>query len=153
MKGEEKFKTKCVHAGELVDKQYGGATSPIFMSTSYKFTDVEFNQYPRYFNTPNQIGLAKKIASLEGAEAGLIFSSGMSAISNALLSHLKYGDHVIFQNDLYGGTRNFIKKEFPKYGIEFSFTNGILVTDFENEINILKIKIYGRSKIFFGVFY
>ena len=44
----------------------------------------------------------------------------MSAISNALLSHLEYGDHVIFQNDLYGGTRNFIKKEFPKYGIEFS---------------------------------
>ena len=112
MKGEEKFKTKCVHAGELVDKQFGGATSPIFMSTSYKFTDVEFNQYPRYFNTPNQIGLAKKIASLEGAEAGLIFSSGMSAISNALLSHLEYGDHVIFQNDLYGGTRNFIKKNF-----------------------------------------
>jgi len=142
MKGEEKFKTKCVHAGELVDKQYGGATSPIFMSTSYKFTDVEFNQYPRYFNTPNQIGLAKKIASLEGAEAGLIFSSGMSAISNALLSHLKYGDHVIFQNDLYGGTRNFIKKEFPKYGIEFSFTNGILVTDFENEIKANTKGIY-----------
>ena len=141
-KGEEKFKTKCVHAGELVDQQYGGATSPIFMSTSYKFTDVEFNQYPRYFNTPNQIGLAKKIASLEGAEAGLIFSSGMSAISNALLSHLKSGDHVIFQNDLYGGTRNFIKKEFPKYGIEFSFTNGILVTDFENEIKANTKGIY-----------
>ena len=134
MKGEEKLKTSCVHAGELVDKQYGGATSPIYMSTSYKFTDVEFNQYPRYFNTPNQLGLAKKIASLEGAESGLIFSSGMAAISNTLLSHLKSGDHVIFQNDLYGGTRNFIKKEFPKYEIDFSFTDGISVTDFENKI-------------------
>ena len=135
MKREEKLKTRCVHAGELVDEKYGGATSPIYMSTSYKFTDVEFNQYPRYFNTPNQLGLANKIASLEGAESGLIFSSGMAAISNALLSHLKSGDHVIFQNDLYGGTRNFIKKEFPKYGIDFSFTNGISVIDFENEIN------------------
>ena len=134
MNRKDKFKTKCVHAGEVIDEQYGGAISPIYMSTSYKFTDVEFNQYPRYFNTPNQRGLAKKIASLEGADAGLIFSSGMAAISSSLLSHLKSGDHIIFQNDLYGGTRNFIKKEFPKYGIEFSFTNGILVSDFKKEI-------------------
>ena len=123
MKREEKLKTRCVHSGELVDEKYGGATSPIYMSTSYKFTDVEFNQYPRYFNTPNQLGLANKIASLEEAESGLIFSSGMAAISNALLSHLKFGDHVIFQNDLYGGTRNFIKNEFPKYGIDFKSKN------------------------------
>jgi len=128
------LRTQCVHAGELNDTQYGGAISPIYASTSYAFNDVEINQYPRYFNTPNQRGLCEKVATLEGAESGLIFSSGMAAVSTALLSHLKSGDHVIFQDDLYGGTRNFIKKEFSKYGIQYSFTNGIQARDFEAEI-------------------
>ena len=128
------FRTQCVHAGELNDTQYGGAISPIYASTSYAFNDVEINQYPRYFNTPNQRGLCEKVATLEGAESGLIFSSGMAAVSTALLSHLKSGDHVIFQDDLYGGTRNFIKKEFSKYVIQYSFTNGIQARDFEAEI-------------------
>lgn len=128
------FKTLCVHAGELKDEQFGGAISPLFPSTSYAFNDVEINQYPRYFNTPNQRGLAKKIAALEGAEAGMIFGSGMAAISTALMANLESGDHVIFQNDLYGGTRNFVKHEFPKFGIEYSFTSGIAATDFEKEI-------------------
>lgn len=128
------FKTLCVHSGELKDSQHGGAISPIYVSTSYTFNEVEISQYPRYFNTPNQRGLGEKIAALEGAESGLIFSSGMAAISTALLSHLHSGDHVVFQNDLYGGTRNFIKKEFPKYGIDFSFAQGLEASDFEAEI-------------------
>ena len=135
MKSKADFRTLCVHAGSLVDEQHKGAISPLYPSTSYAFNDVEIGQYPRYFNTPNQRGLAEKIAALEGAEAGLIFSSGMAAVSTALLSHLKSGDHVIFQDDLYGGTRNFVKHEFPKYGIEFSFTKGTQIADFENEIN------------------
>ena len=133
MKKSKDFKTLCVHAGELKDEKYGGAISPLYMSSSYAFNDVEINQYPRYFNTPNQIGVAKKIA-LERAEAGLLFGSGMAAISTALLSHLKSGDHVIFQDDLYGGTRNFIQNEFSKYGIEFCFTSGTEADDFESEL-------------------
>jgi cystathionine beta-lyase len=134
MKKQTDFKTLCVHAGELKDEQFGGAISPLFPSTSYAFNNVEISQYPRYFNTPNQRGLAKKIAALEGAEAGMIFGSGMAAISTALMSHLESGDHVVFQNDLYGGTRNFVKHEFPKFGIEFSFTSGMTPNDLEKEI-------------------
>ena len=134
MKKQTDFKTLCVHAGELKDEQFGGAISPLFPSTSYAFNNVEISQYPRYFNTPNQRGLAKKIAELEGAEAGMIFGSGMAAISTALMSHLESGDHVVFQNDLYGGTRNFVKHEFPKFGIEFSFTSGMTPNDLEKEI-------------------
>ena len=134
MKKQTDFKTLCVHAGELKDEQFGGAISTLFPSTSYAFNNVEISQYPRYFNTPNQRGLAKKIAELEGAEAGMIFGSGMAAISTALMSHLECGDHVVFQNDLYGGTRNFVKHEFPKFGIEFSFTSGMTPNDFEKEI-------------------
>ena len=132
--GKKNFKTLCVHEGEIIDIQFKGSTSPLFMSTSYAFNDVDIKQYPRYFNTPNQRALVKKISSLEHAETGLIFSSGMAAISTSLLSNLSSGDHLIVQGDLYGGTRNFIKKEFPKYNIEFSFTKNLKKESFQEEI-------------------
>ncbi|MGB0377030.1 MAG: trans-sulfuration enzyme family protein [Flavobacteriaceae bacterium] len=134
MKKNKGFSTHCVHTGTLDDEQFGGVGSPLYTSTSYPFDGVEENRYPRYFNTPNQQGLARKIAALERGETGLIFSSGMAAISTALLGHLQKGDHVVFQDDLYGGTRNFIKECFPKYGIEFSFTSGHKIKDFEAAI-------------------
>ena len=134
IKKKGNLKTQCVHAGELVDKVNGGSISPLYMATSYKFNDVKVNRYPRYFNTPNQKGLADKIAALENAETAIVFSSGMAAISTSILSNLKIGDHIILQNDLYGGTRNFIKTELSKFGIEFSFTSGTSSKDFEKEI-------------------
>ena len=75
--------TLCVHAGDLEDQQFKGAISPLFMSTSYPFEGVEVKRYPRYFNTPNQVALAKKMAALEHGEAALIFGSGMAAVSSS----------------------------------------------------------------------
>jgi len=126
--------TICTHIGEVKDKQFKGAVSPMFLSSSYEFLDVDVKRYPRYFNTPNQEFLAKKIAALEHTESALIFGSGMAAISTMFLAFLKQGDHLVVQNTLYGGTVNFIKEEFPKYGIEYTFTNGYKVEDFENAI-------------------
>jgi cystathionine beta-lyase len=126
--------TICTHIGEIKDEQFKGAVSPIYLSTSYQFDDVEVKRYPRYFNTPNQEHLSKKIAALEHTEAAMIFGSGMAAVSTALLAFLKTGDHIVVQNMLYGGTSNFIKEEFPKYGIEFTFTEGYEVSDFEAAI-------------------
>jgi len=127
--------TKCIHTGEINDTQFGGAISPIFMTNSYPFMDVEKVRYPRYFNTPNQEVIAKKIADLENAEAGLPFASGMAAISTTLLAFLKTGDHVVFQNEIYGGAYNLVQEEFKNYGIEYSFTEGVKITDFESKIN------------------
>lgn len=126
--------TVCTHVGEIKDEQFKGAVSPIYMSTSYAFDNVDVKRYPRYFNTPNQEYLSKKIATLEHAESALIFGSGMAAISTMFLAFLKKGDHIVVQNTLYGGTSNFIREEFPKYGIEFTFTNGYEVSDFEAAI-------------------
>ncbi|WP_115463097.1 trans-sulfuration enzyme family protein [Winogradskyella aurantiaca] len=124
----------CTHVGEVKDEQFKGAVSPMYLSSSYEFLDVEVKRYPRYFNTPNQEFLSKKIAALEGAESALIFGSGMAAISTMFLAFLNKGDHLVVQNTLYGGTVNFIKEEFPKYGIEYTFTNGYSVNDFEAAI-------------------
>ena len=126
--------TICTHVGEVKDEQFKGAVSRMYLSSSYEFLDVDVKRYPRYFNTPNQEFLAKKIAALEHTEAALIFGSGMAAISTMFLAFLKQGDHLVVQNTLYGGTVNFIKEEFPKYGIEFTFTNGYKVEDFDEAI-------------------
>jgi cystathionine beta-lyase len=126
--------TICTHVGEVKDEQFKGAISPIYMSSSYAFEDVDVKRYPRYFNTPNQEALGKKIAALEHAENALIFGSGMAAISHALMAFLKAGDHIVLQQTLYGGTYNFAVTQFEKYGISYSFTKGWTVGDFENEI-------------------
>ncbi len=129
-----KFSTKCVHEGGLEDQQYKSAVSPLYMATNYAFEDVAEKRYPRYFNTPNLAAVGQKIAALENAAEGLIFSSGMAAISTTLLSFFKKGDHIVLQNEIYGGTRNFVKTEFPKYGITYSFTSGLEIADFKAAI-------------------
>ena len=121
----------CVHIGEVKDEQFKGAISPMYMSTSYAFDQVDVKRYPRYFNTPNQEALRRKIAALEHTEDALIFSSGMAAISSTLLAFLKKGDHVVIQQVIYGGTYNFIANEFEKYGIEYSYTESDRFEDFE----------------------
>ena len=126
--------TTCTHIGQLEDKEFKGAVSPLYMGTAYAFEDIDVKRYPRYFNTPNQVGLAKKMAALEHAEAGLIFGSGMAAISTALLAFLKAGDHIVLQKILYGGTYNLVVEEFEKYGISYSFTNGFHAEDFADKI-------------------
>ena len=144
----KKFSTKCVHEGEIKDTMYQGIVSPLFMSTTYPWyggEDAEKKPYPRYFNTPNQEFLSKKIAALENGEKALIFTSGMAAISTSIMASVKTGDHVIFQEDLYGGTRNFIKTEFDKYGIEYSFTKGLDSKYFLDEVKGNTVGIYVES--------
>jgi cystathionine beta-lyase len=113
--------TICVHTGEVEDEIYKGAVSPMYLSTAYAYDGLETSIYPRYFNSPNQLNLSKKVAELEHAEAALIFGSGMAAITTAMLSVLTSGDHVILQNQIYGGTRNFIIEECKQYGITYDF--------------------------------
>lgn len=117
--------TICTHVGEIEDQQFKGAVSPIYLSSSYAFMDVDVKRYPRYFNTPNQEALCKKIAALEGTEGALIFGSGMAAVSTTLLAFLNHGDHIVLQKTLYGGTYNLVVEEFEKYGIHYTFTDGL----------------------------
>jgi cystathionine beta-lyase len=126
--------TKCVHSGDLIDDRFKGATSPIFPSTAYDFIDVEDDKYPRYFNTPNQLALSKKIADLENCEAALLFGSGIAAIFTSLFSFLKSKDHVIFQGSIYGGTLNLVIKEFKKFNIEYSLVDSFDIKEYEMEI-------------------
>src|SRR6185436_4815609 len=104
MKKKLSKSTLSVHAGSKGDSLYGGTVNPIYPSSAYDYeTDVI---YPRYFNTPNQIAVVEKLCALEHAEDGLMFGSGMAAILTSVFAVMKQGDHIIFQNDLYGGTHH-----------------------------------------------
>ena len=126
--------TICTHVGQVKDEQFGGSVSPIYPGTSYEYIDKEIDRYPRYSSTPNQEFLAKKISALEETEDAIILGSGMAAISTSLLAFLNSGDHIVLQNDIYGGTRNLVEAQFKRYGIQYSFTDGLDVQSFEKEI-------------------
>lgn len=132
--------TKCVHSGNLIDEKYHGNISPLYPSITYDF--IKSDVYPRYFNSPNQIGVAKKISDLENAELSLLFGSGLGAISSSMFSFLKKGDHVILQDSLYGGTINFVNNEFNKFGIEYSYVD-------INDTGKLNSSVKKKSKIIY----
>jgi cystathionine gamma-synthase/cystathionine gamma-lyase/cystathionine beta-lyase len=117
--------TRLVHAGEEI--RVGGAiVMPIFQSAMFEESERIDDQllYIRYTNLPNHRALQMKLAALEGAEDALLFASGMAAISTALLTVLKAGDHLLAQEGLYGGTHALLTQELPTLGIEVDFVRG-----------------------------
>lgn len=131
MKSSSKL-TQSVHAGSPGDPLYGGVVNPIYVSSAYDYEETV--RYPRYYNTPNQTAVAEKITALENGEDGLVFSSGMAAIMTSLFAMVKAGDHIIFQNDLYGGTHHAAIHELNRYGITYSMVDATDPSNFEKAI-------------------
>ena len=73
--------------------------------------------YSRYGNNPNQALVGEKMAALEGTEAALLLSSGMSAIAMTIFAALPEGGHVVASRHLYGATRTLLERELPRRGI------------------------------------
>jgi cystathionine beta-lyase/cystathionine gamma-synthase len=135
MSSQSKSKlTQSVHAGSFGDTQFKGLVTPVFPSSAYDYEEVASTMYPRYFNTPNQKAVIEKLATLENAEDGIIFSSGMAAILTSLFAMLQKGDHAVFQSDLYGGTHHAIVKEMPRYGMDYTMVDGGDPSNFEKAI-------------------
>lgn len=143
--GKNKSKhTVCVQEGHHLD-EFRGINTPIYTSTSYGYLETEERLYPRYFNIPNQRAVIEKIAALEHAESGIIFSSGMAAVSSALLSLLSSGDHCIFQCGLYGGTLHFITSEFERFGIDYTILKNNDIESFHKALKKNTKVIYVES--------
>jgi len=127
MKDKPAIDTLLIHAGEPQPKIDGAVSVPIFQSSTFETREgagYHDQRYIRLNNTPNHIALHQKLASLESAEAALVASSGMAAISAVLLTLLRSGDHLLAQNCLYGGTHDLLSKDFPALGIEFDLVDG-----------------------------
>ena len=118
----ETLASNVVHAG-APEPIEGAVVTPIFQSANYRMrgeTRYEDLRYIRLHNSPNHEVLQRRLAVLEGGEAALVTASGMAAISAALLSFAKSGDHVLAQKTLYGGTQGFFDTDAPGFGVEHS---------------------------------
>lgn len=124
MKGDPRsLETTTLHAGEPRPRIGGAVVTPIFQSSTFEYHGEGYHDVPylRLSNSPNHVVLGEKVAALEGAEAALVTSSGMAAISTTLLTVLSAGEHLLVQDCLYGGTHGLVTKELPRLGISHAF--------------------------------
>ena len=131
------LETRAVHAGEPVPRIRGAISMPIFQSSTFESSresDYHSIPYLRLNNSPNHEALHQKLADLELAESALVTASGMAAITTALLSVLKAGDHVLVQSALYGGTHTYITHDLPDIGINHDVVDLNNPSDWEKKI-------------------
>jgi len=129
------FSTISVHGGQDRHKPADSITTPIFQTSTFVFRSlaegVRYAQlrskgkatrfeYGRY-GSPTQRDAERKIAELEGAEAALVFASGMAAVSTALLALVSQGEHIVCGDEVYKRTRDFCEVALPRFGIETTF--------------------------------
>lgn len=113
--------TLAVQAGRL-DDPHGAVVTPIYQASTFDYPAGDRPLvYTRYGNNPTQIAVQERIAALEGARAALILSSGMAALSTAILTICRAGDHIVAGPELYGGTHRLLDEELPGWGIEVSY--------------------------------
>ena len=113
------FATRAIHVGQDPEPVTGAVTVPIFQTSTYAQDGVGQHRGYEYSRTgnPTRTALQDVLASLEGAEAGVAFASGLAA-EDAILRLLDPGDRVIMANDVYGGTWRQISQVHARFGIE-----------------------------------
>ena len=127
------FDTLALHAGHIPDAETGARAVPIWQTTSYVFKDTEHaaklfaleefgNIYTRIMNPTTDV-LEKRVAALEGGVAGLAFSSGMAAISAALLTLCTQGDEIVATTRLYGGTVTLLGSTLAQMGVRTTWVD------------------------------
>jgi len=121
------FSTKSVHSGEKLCRLTGSIITPIYQTSNFGFTDLDSLKrvfadhskgyfYTRYSN-PTLEAVEGKLADLMGTQKALVFSSGMAALTTAVMSLVSSGDHIVSAFDIYGGTFNFFANILPRYGV------------------------------------
>jgi O-acetylhomoserine (thiol)-lyase len=147
------FETRQLHAGQRPDPNTGARAVPIFQTTSYVFEDPESaaayfnlqeygNTYTRIMN-PTVAVFEERVASLEGAEGGVAFASGLGAQAAALFTLLEPGDHVVSSSALYGGTVNQFKHVLRKMNVELTWVD-------PDDPDAWRAAVRPTTKAFFG---
>lgn len=132
------------HLGEERERYFNAVSPPIIQTSNFCFNNVEglrqafldeknLHVYTRGNNPTVEI-LRKKIAALAGAEDALVFSSGVAAISAAVIANVKAGDHVVCVKKPYGWTHRLLDKFLARFGVESTMVDGTDTTNFETAI-------------------
>ncbi len=129
------FSTDAIHAGQKPDPVTGAVITPIYQTSTYAQEELGKHKGYEYGRTQNltRESLEKNIAVLEKGKFGITFSSGVAA-TQALMSLVKTGDHVIVSNNVYGGTYRLFELVMTGYGINFSWVNTSKLENIENAI-------------------
>jgi cystathionine gamma-synthase len=121
--------TLTIHAGETRDKAHDSLVTPIVLATAYPFQNTgelhsyfrgeveRSEEYGRYGNPTRAVAEAR-LAALDGGDAAMVTSSGMSAIVTTLLAMVKPGAHLVITSDSYRKTRVFVREFLARFGIE-----------------------------------
>ena len=132
------------HLGEDRKKYFNAISPPIIQSSNFAFDSIdEFRKaisadfdnhvYTRGNNPTVQI-LRKKLAALENTEDALVLSSGSAAISSAILSQVKQGDHIICVNAPYSWTKILLTNFLPRFGVDTTFVDATSIKEIEGAI-------------------
>ena len=130
---QKSFATRAIHHGYDAQDEQGALNPPIYMSSTFTFETAEAGGdmfagereghfYTRISN-PTLDHLEKRIANLEGAEAGLATASGMGAITSTLWTFLQAGDEIIIDKTLYGCTFAFMTHGLPRFGVKVTLVD------------------------------
>ncbi len=154
------LETLALHGGQKIDRDTLSRAVPIYQTTSYVFRDTEHaanlfglkefgNIYTRIMNPTTDV-LEKRVAAMEGGVGALAFSSGMAAITNAILNICSCGGHIVSSSSLYGGTVTLFSRTLPKLGIEVTFVDPKEPENFAKAIKdntcLLYIETIGNPK-------
>lgn len=144
--------TRAIHLGYDPADHDGALTPPVYMTSTYAFETAEqgaeifLGQREGYVygrtKNPTQALLEKRIADLEGAEAGLVVASGMAAISATFWTLLQAGDRVVADKILYGNTFSLLTKGLAKFGVE------VALLDFKDH-DALEAAVPGAKLVYF----
>ena len=126
------FETRAIRT-QIAQSQHREHSAPLFLTSSFTFDDAEMgaalfageqqgNLYSRFSN-PNTDEFARKLATLEGAEAGVVTASGMNAVFTTFAALLQAGDHIIAARAIFGNSTYILNEILPKWGITCTFVD------------------------------
>ncbi|MFL2560127.1 MAG: O-acetylhomoserine aminocarboxypropyltransferase/cysteine synthase family protein [Gammaproteobacteria bacterium] len=150
-----KIETIAIHGGYKPEETTKAVAVPIYQTASYAFDDtqhgadlfdlkVKGNIYTRIMNPTTEV-LENRVSEMEQGVGGLAFSSGMAAITAAILNITSQGDNIVSTSSLYGGTVSLFKDTFPKMGIETRFGDVKNLEELENKIDAKTKLIFCES--------
>lgn len=117
--------TRVIHAGQAPEPVTGAVMPPIFQTSTYvqpRLGEHTGYEYARVQN-PTREALERNVAALEEGTHGLAFASGMAAIECILTTTCSAGDHVVCEENVYGGTMRLMIRVLSRLGIEFDFVD------------------------------
>lgn len=149
------FSTQAIHSGHNLSDHFRSTAVPIYHTSSYTFKDTDhaagvFNlSIPDFIytrlNNPTTAALEERLAVLEGGIGAVATSSGMAAITTAILTLLKAGDHILASSSIYGGTYNLLSVSLPRFGITTTFVDPSDPKNFEGALQDNTRLIIGES--------